>query len=144
MAAFALYTRGGPLPNDRFPAPTAAVWLDMARLVNGGALPRMAWPFCLAFGALAVAGQAFLAGGKGRVRPAVLALVPSGVGFAVGMYLQPKWIIPRVVGGLLELGRQRGWLQVQKQTLVVVASGMVLGEGIASIIGAFLGSHKVF
>lgn len=28
-------------------------------------------------------------------------LIPSGVAFAIGMYLPPFWTIPRVIGGLV-------------------------------------------
>jgi len=44
--------------------------------------------------------------------------------------------LPRVVGGCLELARGRGWVGWRRQALVVVASGLVLGEGLASVAGA--------
>lgn len=66
----------------------------------------------------------------------LLRALPSGIGFAVGMYVAPKWTIPRVIGSLIE----QGWLVWKPQShaslMVVVASGLVLGEGTASIVTA--------
>ena len=66
----------------------------------------------------------------------LLRALPSGIGFAVGMYVAPKWTIPRVIGSLIE----QGWLWWRPGShaslMVVVASGLVLGEGTASIVTA--------
>lgn len=66
----------------------------------------------------------------------LLRSLPSGIGFAVGMYVAPKWTIPRVIGSLIE----QGWLWCRPGShaslMVVVASGLVLGEGTASIFTA--------
>ena len=63
-------------------------------------------------------------------------LLPSGIGFAVGMYVSPRWTIPRVVGSAIE----QVWLHYRPDThrslMVIVASGLVLGEGTASILAA--------
>lgn len=74
-----------------------------------------------------------------RQRTAVdwaLALMPSGVGFAVGCYLHAKWTLPRVVGSVLE----QSWLLLSPQShaafMMVTASGLVLGEGCASVVTA--------
>jgi hypothetical protein len=65
-----------------------------------------------------------------------LALLPSGVGFAVGCYLTPNWTLPRLVGSVLE----QTWLLLSPGThaafMIVAASGLVLGEGCASIVSA--------
>ena len=67
---------------------------------------------------------------------AAIWLLPSGIGFAVGMYVSPKWTIPRVIGSAIE----QGWLRVNARThrslMVIIASGLVLGEGVASILNA--------
>lgn len=66
----------------------------------------------------------------------VLALLPSGVGFAVGMYLTPNWTVPRVVGSIVD----QVWLVLNPGShaafMMVTASGLVLGEGCASIVTA--------
>ena len=73
---------------------------------------------------------------KSKVGKALLRSLPSGIGFAVGMYVAPKWTIPRVIGSLIE----QGWLWWRPNShaglMVVVASGLVLGEGTASIFTA--------
>lgn len=65
-------------------------------------------------------------------------LLPSGIGFAVGMYVSPRWTIPRVIGSALE----QSWLRASPRThislMFIVASGLVLGEGVASILVASL------
>ena len=65
-------------------------------------------------------------------------LLPSGIGVAVGLYVSPKWTIPRVVGSVAE----QLWLlcdrNSHKRLMVIVASGLVLGEGTASIVSALV------
>ena len=50
--------------------------------------------------------------------------------------LQAKWTIPRVIGSLIE----QSWLRLSPLShtafMIVTASGLVLGEGTASIIAA--------
>jgi acyl transferase domain-containing protein len=66
----------------------------------------------------------------------VLALLPSGVGFAVGCYLTPNWTVPRVLGSVCE----QAWLLLSPDShaafMMVTASGLVLGEGCASVVTA--------
>lgn len=65
-----------------------------------------------------------------------LALLPSGVGFAVGCYLTPNWTVPRVLGSVFE----QVWLLMAPEShaafMMVTASGLVLGEGCASVVTA--------
>ena len=122
--------------------------------VNGGQLPSHVLPFCIASAILAamLPLASFLihsSSNEGDLsQPAdcwaarfplsqkLLRALPSGIGFAVGMYVAPKWTIPRVIGSLIE----QGWLiwrpQSHASLMVVVASGLVLGEGTASIVTA--------
>ncbi|KAK9823302.1 hypothetical protein WJX72_001775 [[Myrmecia] bisecta] len=65
-------------------------------------------------------------------------LLPSGIGFAVGMYVSPKWTIPRVIGSLIEQAWLIWWPRNHRSLMVVVASGLVLGEGTASILSAIV------
>lgn len=68
----------------------------------------------------------------------VLALLPSGVGFAVGMYLTANWTLPRVLGSIVD----QVWLLLSPSShaafMMVTASGLVLGEGCASVVTAVL------
>ena len=47
----------------------------------------------------------------------------------IGMYLTPDFTLPRVLGALLELGWRRLAPASHKRSMLVVASGLVLGEG---------------
>ena len=64
-------------------------------------------------------------------------LLPSGIGIAVGMYVNPRFTVPRVIGSLAEQAWLRGNCKSHKRLMVIVASGLVLGEGTASIVNAF-------
>lgn len=123
--------------------------------VNGGQLPSHVLPFCIASAGLAamlplasffihttskdadaVSSSPARAWMSSVACPGLLRVLPSGIGFAVGMYVAPKWTIPRVIGSLVE----QGWLWWRPGShgslMVVVASGLVLGEGTTSIVTA--------
>lgn len=63
-------------------------------------------------------------------------LLPSGIGFAVGMYVSPRWTIPRVIGSAIEQAWLRADATTHRNLMVIIASGLVLGEGVASILNA--------
>eukprot|EP00191_Tetraselmis_sp_GSL018_P012721 CAMPEP_0177604136 /NCGR_PEP_ID=MMETSP0419_2-20121207/15942_1 /TAXON_ID=582737 /ORGANISM="Tetraselmis sp., Strain GSL018" /LENGTH=685 /DNA_ID=CAMNT_0019098069 /DNA_START=135 /DNA_END=2191 /DNA_ORIENTATION=+ len=149
VLAYMLYTSAFEVPSAAFPVPTAQIWLSMARLVNGGELLPHVREFSVYFGAAAAAlpllasGLRWLADAGGgsaprqiapRAAEAVLAWLPSGVGFAVGMYVSPKFTLPRVVGSVLEQAWLRSRRTSHQDLMVVCASGLVLGEGTASLI----------
>ncbi|PWN53729.1 OPT superfamily oligopeptide transporter [Violaceomyces palustris] len=160
--AYKLYTETYEIPGPQFPAPTAAVWLNLARLVNRGHLPSKADVFMLAFGLLfALTGtlrtlarsKALKVGGHGgRNRPLsaaekIVTLLPSGIAFAVGMLNTPNFSLARLVGGVIAhtyskrraaVARDRGGAPLGGIFIIVVASGFVLGEGAASIAGLLL------
>ena len=149
--AFLLYSSVYTIGEGNLTAPTAKVWLDMAKLVNGGALPEGVQAFCwagAAFGFVlgvlpeivsAGAQRAETAGRRAR-RAGELALqwMPSGIGFAIGMYVSPEFVVPRVLGSLGE----QAWLAAaprsHKASMLVTASGLVLGEGIATLISTLI------
>ncbi|KAK9840796.1 hypothetical protein WJX81_005265 [Elliptochloris bilobata] len=163
VGAYSLYTSAWRVPSATFPAPTAQIWLDMAQLVNGGDLPPHVLPYCVVGGAAAslVAIAAFLlqrasqqlsempaadlpaSAERWRARRAAVVAaaewaIPSGIGVAVGMYVAAEWTLPRVIGCLAEQAWARAHPASHRQLMVVVASGLVLGEGTASIFSALL------
>ncbi|GAC93442.1 hypothetical protein PHSY_001007 [Pseudozyma hubeiensis SY62] len=155
--AYKLYTNAYEIPGPQFPAPTAAVWLNLARLVNHGHLPEKVNVFMIGFGAVfAVTGVIkTLARSKalrqeGQVGTSAAAkvakLVPSGIAFAVGMLNTPNFSLARLVGGLiahwyysrLNSTSSKAASAMTGIGIIIVASGFVLGEGAASIVTLLL------
>ena len=158
-AAYNTYTKAYEIPGPSFPAPTAYIWLNLARLLSespnllsncccayagkgDGSLPEKSGLFMIffavAFG-LVSATKVYCARGQSRVTK----YIPSGVAFAIGFLNTPSFTLARLIGGAIEAA----WRSHQKSkgrdggiTLIVVASGFVLGEGIVSIIALVLRS----
>lgn len=134
---YILYNKVYTLPNETIRIPTAVVWIDCARLVTGNNLPEMALECSLIFGTI----FAFLSLIKNcyKDNDAIspwLVYIPSGVAVGVGIYNSPSFTIARFMGGLIShywLARNKGDLDA-KTKLIVFSSGLVLGEGILSIV----------
>ncbi|OZJ04883.1 hypothetical protein BZG36_02520 [Bifiguratus adelaidae] len=152
-AAYRLYTTIYTVPGKEFPAPTAQVWLDMSRLVNGQALPPHVMEFVIAFGTL----FAFLVLIKDLYRQHTWTqYIPQGIAFAVGIYNTPNFTLARVIGGVIAwwwqkfcqtdrdttLSNTNGWLQRYRDSgqvlIIVVASGFVLGEGSMAVVNLIM------
>jgi uncharacterized oligopeptide transporter (OPT) family protein len=163
-----VYTKAYQIPGPSFPAPTAYVWLNLARLLRAGELPPKTGIFMIVFGTF----FAILAVFKLRRtanRPATWSRwIPSGVAFAIGFLNTPSFSLARLVGGLIEFWWRRriaeqllvgnpdaetdgdnGELVANRDEdqkdhggrnleIVIIASGFVLGEGVASIINLCL------
>lgn len=128
-AVYRLYTSVYPVPGELFQVPTAYVWVDCARLVSGEGLPKGAWMAACVAGAAGTA--ATVARGWGLKGNRWREWVPGGIAVAVGMYNVPSFTLARVVGG----GVAWWWGDRRWETeLVVVASGLILGEGMASVV----------
>lgn len=134
---YIIYNKVYTLPNETIRIPTAAVWIDCARLVTGNNLPERALECSLIFGTI----FAFLSLIKNcykdnDVVSPWLVYIPSGVAVGVGIYNSPSFTIARFLGGLIShfwLTRYKGDLDA-KTKLIVFSSGLVLGEGILSIV----------
>ncbi|BGP25730.1 OPT super [Rhodotorula toruloides] len=165
---YCLYRRVYTLPSTAFPVPAAAIWLNLARLVNTGNLPPRSKEAMLIFGTVFVVLAALKAIGKVKLdsgeSDAVSASsrvriwswtrwIPSGIAFAVGFINTPSFSLARLVGGLVSLyytrkqvrsnGGSSGASHLEHFGLIVVASGFVLGEGLASVVGLVLKSAGV-
>lgn len=155
--AYKLYTSAYEIPGPQFPAPTAAVWLNLARLVNHGHLPDKVEVSMMGFGAIfaLTGGIKTLARSKAlrqeaRVGSSVAAtvakLVPSGIAFGVGMLNTPNFSLARLVGGLIahcHYSRSSSSSNTSSRAMagigiIIIASGFVLGEGAASIVTLLL------
>ncbi|KAL9559690.1 hypothetical protein MBANPS3_000313 [Mucor bainieri] len=151
--AYLLYTSVYSVPGPEFPAPTAQVWLDMARLVNGHPLPPHVLEFVLAFSIL----FAILTFLKETKKTAWHPWIPQGIAFAIGIYNPPNFTLARVIGGILchlwdsyidsdQTISGNAWLkdvckpyrEIGKVAIIIVASGFVLGEGTFAIVNMLL------
>lgn len=143
VAAYQLYEGIYGIPSEKFEAPVAHVWVDMATLMNSGlaSLPRTALK-CAGYFA-----------GAGVLLPLVEEclkasgtepwFLPSGMAWAVGMYLTADWTLPRAAGSLIEWGWRRWSPDSHDRHMLMVASGLVLGEGCMSILGLVLTAAHV-
>lgn len=137
---YRLYTSVYTIPSALFQIPSAYIWLDCSRLVFGAGLPPKAWAFSWCFGIL-FAITTYL---KARTfkHHWVGKWIPGGIAVAVGMYNAPSFTLARAVGGCL-MGWV-GWKGRGKETeVVILASGLILGEGIFSIVNLGLASFGV-
>ncbi|KAI9570583.1 OPT oligopeptide transporter protein-domain-containing protein [Boletus coccyginus] len=138
-SAYTLYQRAYSIPGPSFPAPTAYVWLNLARLLRDGQLPENTSSFMLLFALLfsVIAGIKLMA--VQRALP-YARWIPSGVAFAIGFLNTPSFSLARFVGGLIEFWYHRSFANTGGADirLIVIASGFVLGEGVISIVSLVL------
>uniref|UniRef100_A0A8H7Y0F4 Oligopeptide transporter n=1 Tax=Psilocybe cubensis TaxID=181762 RepID=A0A8H7Y0F4_PSICU len=136
--AYTLYNRAYVIPGPSFPAPTAYVWLSLARLLRDGQLPENSAMFMVVFSAV----FAFISATKTYASRRSLwyaKWLPSGVAFAIGFLNTPSFSIARLIGGIMEyVYRTRFAKDKGDIRLIVIASGFVLGEGVVSIISLIL------
>ncbi|KAL0954440.1 hypothetical protein HGRIS_003419 [Hohenbuehelia grisea] len=141
--AYSLYTRAYPIPGPSFPAPTAYVWLSLARLLRDGQLPEKSGVFMFAFAivfGLVSASKTYAA----RRQSPIAKWIPSGVAFAIGFLNTPSFSLARLVGGIMDyVYRTRYARDGNDISLIVVASGFVLGEGVISVVSLVLRTFGV-
>ncbi|KAI0782338.1 OPT oligopeptide transporter [Abortiporus biennis] len=141
--AYTLYNRAYQIPGPSFPAPTAYVWLGLARLLRDGDLPEKSNVFMLAFGLFFGLVSAIKTYASQRQRW-YAKWIPSGVAFAIGFLNTPSFSIARLIGGVVEyiyyrkVGKENGGIR-----LIIIASGFVLGEGVVSVISLILRTFGV-
>ncbi|KAI7897227.1 OPT oligopeptide transporter protein-domain-containing protein [Mucor mucedo] len=150
--AYLLYRSVYNIPGPEFPVPTAQVWLDMSRLVNGHELPSHVTEFVFAF---AILFAVFVLIKELYPKHSWTKFIPQGIAFAIGMYNPPAFTLARVIGGFVshfwnkycETKGDHSWLEpyrvVGKVFIVVVASGFVLGEGTFAIVNMTMRAFNV-
>ncbi|KAK4047383.1 OPT super [Microbotryomycetes sp. JL201] len=138
---FVLYRRAYELPSTSFPVPTAAVWLNLARLVNNGTLPPRTKEAMLVFGFgfVVLASLKVIGSTSSRHSLRWTRFIPSGIAFAIGFINTPSFSLARLIGGLVSyfvMARSRNnhthtsaSSHLENIPLIIVASGFVLGEG---------------
>lgn len=136
---YKLYVGVYEVPGDLFQVPTGYVWIFTARLVTGKGLPDMAFEWALGAAAIfAFTTLVRIAGAGKRWHP----WVPGGIAVAVGMYNIPSFTLARTIGGLINWY----WTSYRQQTetsIVILASGLILGEGVVSIVNLLLAGFGV-
>lgn len=145
-----LYEIPGPL----FKIPTAVIWIDCARLVNGHNLPDKVGTFVIIFGILFFVLSLI----RGTVNESskyhrYTKFIPSGVAVGIGIYNTPSFTLARFLGGLISwywLSRantackgKSSAFEGSKVTLIIFSSGLVLGEGLFSVVNMMMASFGV-
>ncbi|KAB8294181.1 hypothetical protein EYC80_009619 [Monilinia laxa] len=136
---YKLYTNVYQVPGDLFQVPTGYVWIFTARLVTGKGLPHMAAQWAI--------GAAVIFTGTTLLRIYATGTkwhswIPGGIAVAVGMYNTPAFTLARAIGGFINL-YWRSYRKREETPIVVLASGLILGEGVVSIINLGLASAGV-
>ncbi|KAI9272059.1 OPT oligopeptide transporter protein-domain-containing protein [Helicostylum pulchrum] len=159
--AYLLYRTVYNIPGPEFPVPTAQVWLDMSRLVNGHQLPPHVSEFVFGF---AILFTVFVLAKELYPQMTWTKFIPQGIAFAIGMYNPPAFTLARVIGGLIShfwnqycdakhkhehsYTGLKAWLEPYRSVggkvfIVVVASGFVLGEGTFAIVNMIMRAYNV-
>ncbi|KAF2830501.1 oligopeptide transporter-like protein [Ophiobolus disseminans] len=143
---YKLYTNVYTIPGGLFEVPTGYVWVFTARLVTGSGLPPMVKEWAVGAAAIFALGTAVRVWGNARKMAgkngAWIDFVPGGIAVAVGMYNTPSFTLARTIGGLISLWWRR-WKGRSETPIIVLASGLILGEGLFSIVNLLLASLKV-
>ncbi|PNS15000.1 hypothetical protein CAC42_2229 [Sphaceloma murrayae] len=138
-AVYKLYTNVYEVPGGMFQVPTGYVWVFTARLVTGQGLPDKAAEWAAGAAAIFSFFTALRIYGKDKFWKD---FVPGGIAVAVGMYNTPSFTLARFIGGVMSWY----WCTYRKQSetpIIVLASGLILGEGLFSILNLGLASLKV-
>ncbi|EMF14745.1 OPT superfamily oligopeptide transporter [Sphaerulina musiva SO2202] len=138
---YRLYTSVYTIPGGQFQIPTGYVWIFTARLVTGSGLPPRTFEFAVGAAVLWSLLTALRIYGQGK-KAWWTSLVPGGIAVAVGMYNTPSFTLARTIGGLMAWWWS-GWKKREETPLIVLASGLILGEGLLSIVNLGLASGKV-
>lgn len=125
------------IPSKMFRIPTAVIWIDCARLVTGEGLPPRSWAFAMSLGAI----FGFISLLKNLVPKTSslygrLVYLPSGVAVGIGIYNTPNFTMARFIGGVIAYfwlkHSTTGNASQRKVNMVILSSGLVLGEGLLS------------
>jgi OPT family oligopeptide transporter len=138
---YRLYTNVYDIPGGLFQVPTGFVWVFTARLVTGQGLPPKTGVFAAGAAviwALLTALRIYGTSKKANWVP----YVPGGIAVAVGMYNTPSFTLARTFGGLMAWYWTQ-WKKREETPLIVLASGLILGEGLLSIVNLGLASARV-
>ncbi|WPG99990.1 oligopeptide transporter-like protein [Acrodontium crateriforme] len=147
-AVYKLYTHVYKIPGGLFQVPTGYVWIFTARLVTGQGLPvhvpeaatiaAILWSILTA---VRIYGNS-IRRADGTKGAWWVPYIPGGIAVAVGMYNTPSFTLARTAGGVLAWW-WTGWKGKAETPVIVLASGLILGEGLVSIVNLGLASAHV-
>lgn len=138
---YRLYTSVYTIPGGLFQVPTGYVWIFTARLVTGQGLPPKTAEFAAGAAVIWALLTALRIYGNSK-KASWVPYVPGGIAVAVGMYNTPSFTLARTIGGLMAW-YWTSWKRREETPLIVLASGLILGEGLLSIVNLGLASAKV-
>ncbi|OAL52309.1 OPT superfamily oligopeptide transporter [Pyrenochaeta sp. DS3sAY3a] len=143
---YKLYTHVYTIPGGLFEVPTGYVWVFTARLVTGKGLPPMVKEWASGAAVIFAFGTMARVWGTSRKQRGLsgwwIDFIPGGIAVAVGMYNTPSFTLARTIGGLISLWWRR-WKGRSETPIIVLASGLILGEGLFSIVNLLLASLSV-
>ncbi|KAH7093071.1 oligopeptide transporter-like protein [Paraphoma chrysanthemicola] len=143
---YKLYTNVYKIPGGLFEVPTGYVWVFTARLVTGSGLPPMVKEWASGAAVIFAVSTVLRVYATSRKRRGIggkwIDFVPGGIAVAVGMYNTPSFTLARTIGGLVSLWWRR-WKGRSETPIIVLASGLILGEGLFSIVNLVLASVGV-
>ena len=137
---YKMYTAVYQMPSTLFPMPQAYVWVFAARLVTGRGLPPKVGIFAICASIMFTISTILRIYLGIHPSPDVRKwqpFVPSGIAVAIGMYNPPSFTLARAIGGLFSLWWTH-YRRLDETKITVLASGLVLGEGIISIVNLML------
>jgi len=145
-AVYKLYTHVYTIPGGLFQVPTGYVWVFTARLVNGKGLPPKVAEWAAGAAVIFAISTMMRVWGVARKKAGMAGWwvdwIPGGIAVAVGMYNVPSFTLARTIGGLVSLWWKR-YKGRPETPIVVLASGLILGEGLFSIVNLLLASLHV-
>ncbi|KAJ5949547.1 hypothetical protein N7454_001131 [Penicillium verhagenii] len=136
---YRLFTAQFPVPGKFIQIPNSFLQVSTAKMVLNKGLPTSAGGFSLGFGIFFVIATIVKMRFQHRWWQV---FIPGGVPFAIGIFTTPVFTLSRVLGGLFV------WVYLRRAPskrlmLVVVASGMLLGESLGSVGELLLSAVKV-
>ncbi|KAI1500438.1 OPT oligopeptide transporter protein-domain-containing protein [Biscogniauxia marginata] len=133
---YRLFTVIYRIPSTNFPVPIAYMFVNTARLANGGDLPEgVSYFLVAAFFVSAILRTITIQFPKSRWKK----WIPSAVAISMGMYVPPSVTLAKFIGAALRLYFMTRW-SVSEVALMAIAAGCILGEGTLGFIPSVFGS----
>lgn len=129
VATYRLYTSMFPIPGSFLQIPTRFIQIRTGELLLGRGLPEGVPPFALGTSLFFAAATIMRTAFKGRWW---VALIPSDISFALGIFIASAFTMPRVAGGIC-VWFLASVLSVPRSTVGVIGSGLIVGESVGTL-----------